>query len=93
MGKYFRRMTIPSLRDFMGKKTARFSVRGAEFGWSGKRGGRTVEFTFWDESDLIGVLQISEAAVKWRRAHSRGPWDYDIPVDELDGLFAAYEEE
>ncbi len=93
MAKYFRPMTILLLRDSMAKKTAKFSIRGAELGWSGKKGGRTVEFKFWDGDDLIGVLQISEAAVKWRKAYSRGPWDYDISVDELDGLFAAYEEE
>ncbi len=73
----------------MGKKTARFKVRGAEFGWSGSRGGRTVEFEFRDEGELVGTLQVSEARVKWRGAWGRG-WQYDIPVDKLDDLFAAY---
>ncbi len=73
----------------MGKKTARFSVKGAEFGWSGSRGGRTVEFQFWDDDERIGTLQISEAAIKWRKAYARG-WNYNIPVDKLNELFKAY---
>jgi hypothetical protein len=73
----------------MGKKTARFNVKGAEFGWSGKKGGRTVEFEFRDDNKKIGTLQISGAAIKWKKARARS-WEYDISVDKLNDLFEAF---
>ncbi len=72
----------------MGKKTARFSVQRAELGWAGTKGGRTIVFRFRDDGKLIGTLQISEAAIKWKRAGLH-EWKYDIPVDKLNNLFKA----
>ena len=74
----------------MGRKSVRLNVMDAEIGWSGKYGGRTVEFDFYDDDkgkvSKVGTLQISQAALRWKSAYKR-EWKV-LPIDELDEIFS-----
>ncbi len=72
----------------MAEKTVLMVARKLELGWSGSKGGRTIEFVFKDGTKKLGTLQVGAAALRWRGPYERN-WRHRIPVAELDDLFRA----
>jgi len=70
----------------MPEKHVQMVVRNVELGWSGSRGGRTIEFEFFDGTRKLGTLQVGSAALRWNGRWARD-WSRSVPVDELDDLF------
>jgi len=70
----------------MAKKHATLDVRGAEIGWAGSEGGRTVTFAFWDGTQKIGELRVTRAALWWKPAWGR-KWGKRISVSKLPEIF------
>lgn len=66
--------------------TASVDITGAEIGWQGPQGGRTIEITFWKDRERTarhGALRISEASIQWKLARGNFTEKRKISVARL----------
>jgi hypothetical protein len=66
----------------MVKRHAKVRVQGAELGWYGPQGGRTIQITYWSDSTLIGALNLSGARIRWKAKNQKG-WSQPTDADEF----------
>jgi hypothetical protein len=70
-------------------QSAQVSLKRADLGWHGAKGGRTVTVIYYDGRDRkVGELRLSAARVRWWGARDRKA--VVVSASDLDDLFIGW---